>query len=239
MKRVVLLKAGSVNPQVKLAHGDYDRWFLRAMSGSCQLVMIEAALGQALPPALGFDAVIITGSPASVTAPEPWMDRAAEYLVGAAEHRRPVLGVCFGHQLLGRAFGARVARCPNGREIGTVSVRLTEAGRSDPLFAGLPDELFVQATHEDGIQGMPEGATALAENGHTPLQALAFGPRIRSVQFHPELDDAAMATLIDARRERLEAESRLPPGERTTRLLAGVRRTLHAERVLTNFIEHF
>jgi GMP synthase (glutamine-hydrolysing) len=239
VKRVVLLKAGSVNPQVRLTHGDYDRWFLRALNGSCQLVMIEASLGQMLPPALEFDAVIMTGSPASLTAPEPWMDRASDYVVDAAEHRRPVLGICFGHQLLGRAFGARVARCPNGREIGTVSVHLTDAGRRDPLFAGLPEELFVQATHEDGLVGLPTGATALAENGHTPFQALALGPRIRSVQFHPELDDAVMTTLIEARRERLEAESQLPPGERTTRLLAGVRPTLHAQRVLANFIEHF
>jgi GMP synthase (glutamine-hydrolysing) len=239
MKRVVLLKAGSVHPQVRMAHGDYDRWFLRALSGSCQLVMIEASLGQALPPVFDFDAVIMTGSPSSVTTPEPWMDRAAAYMVDAAEHRRPVLGVCFGHQLLGRALGARVARCANGREIGTVAVRLTEAGRKDPLFAGLPEELSVQATHEDGIDGLPPGAVALAENAHTPLQGLAFGPRIRSVQFHPELDDAAMSTLIDARREKLEAESILPRGERTTRLLAGLRATPLAPRVLANFIEHF
>jgi len=146
-----------------------------------------------------FAGIIITGSSASLTQPEPWMDDACDLVRRAADAGVPVLGVCFGHQLVGRAFGATVAKTPGGWEIGTWDVTLTDAGRRDPLFAGLDPTLAVNLTHEDHVE--PHAAlTPLARNDRTPLQAVAVGEHVRGVQFHPEFSGAVMKSYIDARR---------------------------------------
>jgi GMP synthase (glutamine-hydrolysing) len=170
------------------------------------------------------------------------MERAAEFMVDSAARGVPVLGVCFGHQLLAYAHGARVVRNTQGREIGTVEVSLSEAGREDPLFHGLPERFTVQATHEDIVEQAPGGATVLAGNANTAVQALAFGSHLRGVQFHPEVHPAAMRALILARSEKLELEATARghgPGERVPRLLAGIAPSPAGQRILQNFVERF
>jgi GMP synthase (glutamine-hydrolysing) len=244
MKNVLLLKAGDAAHSVKLSVGDYEHWFVESLSpGGCQFDILHVHRGARLPDsAAGYDAVMMTGSPASVTQFEPWMERAADFMLGAAAGGVPVLGVCFGHQLLAHAHGARVVRNTHGREIGTVEVSLSEAGREDPLFHGLPERFCVQATHEDIVEQPPEDATVLAGNANTCVQALAFGPLIRGVQFHPEVHPAAMRALILARSEKLEDEATRrghAPGERVPRLLAGIAPSPAGQRILRNFVERF
>jgi len=244
MKNVLLLKAGEAAASVRLSVGDYDRWFLQTVGLSGYRFDIIPVHQGAKPPEdmAGYDAVMMTGSPASVTQLEPWMKHAAEFMVDAAERNLPVLGVCFGHQLLAHAYGGRVVRSPRGREIGTVEVELTAEGRADPLFRGLPSRLAVQTTHEDMVLEPPPGTVVLAGNGHTAIQALAFRPSSRGVQFHPEVQPDAMRVLIQARAEKLEAEATArgqAPGERVPRLLAGLAPTPSGRQILVNFLEHF
>ncbi|WPB79686.1 glutamine amidotransferase [Archangium violaceum] len=244
MKNVLLLKAGDAAHAVKLSVGDYEHWFVESLGrGGCQFDILHVHRGARLPDdAEGYDAVVMTGSPASVTQPEPWMERSAEFMMNAAAHGIPVLGVCFGHQLLAYAHGARVVRNTHGREIGTVEVALSEAGREDPLFHGLPERITVQATHEDIVEHPPEGAEVLAGNANTAVQALAFGPLIRGVQFHPEVHPAAMRAMILARADKLEVEATSrghTPGERVNRVLAGLAPTPAGRRILSNFVERF
>src|SRR6266567_2384774 len=234
---VLLLKAGSANPAVKIALGDYDRWFLRSVSpAGFRFRVIEPHLGARMPSRMrGYDAVIVTGSPHSVTDGAPWMRRAADWLREAALQRVPVLGVCFGHQLLAQAFGATVRKSPRGREIGTITCALTDAGRSDPLFDGLPPAFAVQATHEDEVVDAPAELEILAANGHTAIQAFRVGRSVRAVQFHPEVDAAAMEALVRARLPGLRAEARaggLDARERGLALAGGIRPTPSGRRIL-------
>jgi GMP synthase (glutamine-hydrolysing) len=162
------------------------------------------------------------------------MDEAGSYLVEVAR-TRPVLGVCFGHQLLARALHGDVERNPRGREAGTTEVRLTAEGRRDPLFAGCPERLLVQQTHEDHVPGVPPGATALAVNDLSPLQAYAVGESIRCVQFHPEMDAALSRAYAASRRERYDAQC---PGGADA-VLASIRHAPHGARVLDNWVGRF
>ncbi len=244
MKNVLLLKAGDAARPVQLSVGDYEHWFVETLApGGCRFDILHVHRDAPLPAsAAGYDGVMMTGSPLSVTQVEPWMERAADFMLTAAARGTPVLGVCFGHQLLAHAHGGRVVRSTQGREIGTVEVRLSAEGREDALFAGLPGSFAVQTTHEDVVERVPEGATLLAGNAHTPIQALAYGPRIRGVQFHPEVNPAAMRALILARAEKLEADAPrhgLAPGERVPRLLAGILPTHAGQQILRNFVERF
>jgi GMP synthase (glutamine-hydrolysing) len=165
-----------------------------------------------------------------------------EWLRSAAARNVPILGVCFGHQLLGVAFGARIVQNPNGRETGSVEVRLTPEGGRDPLFRGLPNTFTVQATHEDVVDRLPAGATLLAGNANTALQAFGVGANVRAVQFHPELTPDGMRAVIESRVERLEREAVARggvPGERVRNLLAGLRPSPAGATILSNFLEAF
>ncbi|MBN8466026.1 glutamine amidotransferase [Corallococcus exiguus] len=244
MKNVLLLKAGDAATSVQLSVGDYERWFLQTIGLSGQRFdILPVHKGAPLPKdAKGYDAVMMTGSPLSVTQREPWMERAGAFMVEAGEQGIPVLGVCFGQQLLAEAYGGKVTRNPNGRETGTVEVTLSPEGRADPLFTGLPERFAVQETHEDIVSRLPEGATVLAGNANTANQALAFRPNVRGVQFHPEMPTDAMRAVILAREDKLESLGRdqgIPEGEYVPRLLSGIAPTPHAHRVLMNFLEHF
>ena len=241
MKRVLIVKTGSTAASVRVAHGDYDRWFVRSLAPSgARFVVVAPHAGEPLPStAREHDGVIVTGSQRSVTEHADWMRRTGAWLLDAAEQGVPVLGVCFGHQLLASALGASVRRSPRGRELGTVTCSLTEAGRSDPLFAGVPATFDVQATHEDEVVDPPPALELLAGNAHSAVQAFRAGRTIRAVQFHPEIDPAVMGAMVDARLAGIEAEAvarGVDPRARTRELRAGIRPTPAGRRILENFV---
>lgn len=205
MKRVLLLKPGVTSSKAVL--GDYEDWFGAATEGLAAMVPCELHAGAALPRRSGFDAIIMSGSPLSVTALTPWMREAADFMLEAADAGVPVLGVCFGHQLLGWRLGATVRKNPRGLELGTVAIDLTEDGRADPLFDGLPARPLVQATHFDEVAALPPAAALLATNEACDVQAFGVGTTLRAVQFHPEMNAASIGYVI--RNERaLDAQTR-------------------------------
>src|SRR5262245_10546323 len=223
--RLVIVQTGTAAPETVRRHGDYPDWFNQALGA--ELPVLRAYLGEALELPAGTQGVIVSGSPLSLTQPEPWMDEVAEELLRIGERGTPVLGVCFGHQMLGRAAGSSVVRNPKGREIGTVRVQLTAEGRKDPLFRGWVSEdglAEVQATHSDALDPVPAGATLLASNEKCATQALRLSDAVASVQFHPELRPDTLRDLIDLRAENLRAEGFDPAP-----LRAGVRETASAQ----------
>jgi GMP synthase (glutamine-hydrolysing) len=147
-------------------------------------------------------AVIITGSPLSITEPQPWMGRAAERVATLVRQEIPTLGICFGHQLLGHALGGRVALNPQGREMGTVAY---SAQVHDPVL-GPPGSWLVNSTHLDSVVELPPGAVVLGSTALEPHAAVRFGPAAWGVQFHPEIDGAVMRDYIAARRPALVQE---------------------------------
>jgi len=236
VKRLLLYKTGKTAPELVRDLGDYERWFARVLGDGVELE-IHLAFDEPRHHRLrSYDGMVITGSPLSLVQPEPWMDEAAETVRRAGEAGVPVLGVCFGHQLVGYAFGGRVRKNPNGWEVGTVEVELTEEGRRDPLFQGLPARLRVNQTHQDEVETLGE-ARLLAAGARTSHQAIAVGEHVRGVQFHPEMDGAIIRRLIEFRRHILHAD----PGRRESvdEMLARTLDTPDAEVVLRNFVRHF
>jgi len=229
VKRVLVVCTGQPHAAVAARVGGFGAWFERRLSPRVEVVLADAR--SPLPPPGRFDGIVLTGSMDSVTAWTPWMAATAHWALAAAR-LRPVLGVCFGHQLLGRALGGRVERNPGGPEAGTVLVHLTEAGLADPLFAGLPGHLPVHQAHQDHLVTLPAGARQLAWNGRTPVQAFAAGDALRAVQFHPEFDAPRCRAILEGAREVLAMAG--PDG--LTRALGSIRPTPAAAQVLSNWL---
>jgi GMP synthase (glutamine-hydrolysing) len=196
---LAIVLCGRTEPSLRARFGDFDDWFARDLGGPT--LVIDAERGAPLPEPAQFAGVVLTGSPAMVTDRLPW-SVALEDWCRRADGRVPLLGVCFGHQLLGAAFGGVVADNPHGVEVGTVAVRALPAAASDPLFAGLPDPLLVQESHTQSVVQAPRAAIVLLANEHDPHQALRYSPTTWGVQFHPEFDERVQRAYLETRGER-------------------------------------
>jgi GMP synthase-like glutamine amidotransferase len=155
----------------------------------CRTVNTEE---EAIPDPAQFSAVLAMGGPQHVGHHEhhPYLDDAAAAMRRAVEQDMPVLGLCLGGQLLAYAMGGRVRR-HTSTPIGFFQVQLTEDGKRDPLFTGLPGYQHVFHWHEDTFD-IPAGAVQLATNPATQNQAFRYGRHAYGTQYHIELTPAML-----------------------------------------------
>lgn len=196
-KPLAIFKMGSTWPAMIQARGDIDTWLLRSL-GEAQnhSIVVAVAQGEALPPVGHLAGAIISGSHAMVTDRAAWSEALAGWLRQAVPAGLPILGICYGHQLLAHALGGEVADLEPEPEVGTVCVALTEAGRDDPLFHALPARFPAHASHVQSARRLPAGAVHLAHSRQEPHHAFRVGKRAWGVQFHPEFDTAAMRAYV-------------------------------------------
>ena len=167
------------------------------------LKVVAAFAGEALPSAETVTALVITGSHAMVTERQEWSETFSGWLARVVTLGVPVLGICFGHQLLAQALGGTVGDHPGGGEFGTVTVQVTDNACSDPLFGGLPNMFPAQLFHRQSVLHLPPGAQVLATSPREPHQVVRFAERVWGVQFHPEFDEEIMADYLTFSREKL------------------------------------
>lgn len=148
---------------------------------------------------------MIGGSAHSVYENEPWMLRLKTFLKQRHEAGVPILGICFGSQILAETFGGVVEKSDAGLEAGLVEIELTEAGKRDPLFENVSASFDIYAYHHDTIAKLPTvpGTTVLAKNGKCAVQAFAIGATTRGVQFHPEVGRQRIEQALTNRRQSL------------------------------------
>jgi len=203
---VVILKTGSTYPGIKEKFGDFDEWFVRGLSKSLDLTVVNTEAGELPGDPAAWDGIVITGSPAMVSDREPWSEKAAEWLAQAVDKAVPLLGVCYGHQLLAHALGGDVGYHPGGRESGTKRVELLASARNDPLFRGMPDSFRAHLTHKQSVLRLPPNATLLGRNEFEPHQAFRIGKCAWGVQFHPEFSEGIMRAYLGVQAPELELE---------------------------------
>ncbi|GGL29797.1 hypothetical protein GCM10009037_11920 [Halarchaeum grantii] len=176
---------------------DTARNFRREVDGD--LVEFHVAGGE-LPEGYDFDAVVVTGSRASVYwDEEEWIAPTREWVASAHERGLPILGVCFGHQLVAAALGGTV----EGMDEYEIGYREVTHDGSDRLFDGVDSEFTVFTTHSDAVTELPPNAELLAENDygiHAFRRGNAYG-----VQFHPEYDTET-AERVTVRKDDLAEE---------------------------------
>ncbi len=175
-----------------------------------RLIVVRVHRGDAIPGDLRqVDGVVVFGGPQSPTDDEHDFIAAELDLMRAAhEASIPIVGICLGSQLLGRALGGEVGRIPwhetqvqdeglrrklaegtppeEGIECGWHEVSLTGAGRVDPLFFGIAGRSVQLHWHRYYLKKLPPGVRVLATSISTPVQAWAVGSRTYGIQYHPE-----------------------------------------------------
>ena len=114
----------------------------------------------------------------------------------------PFLGCCYGIGILAHHLGAEVSKARYGEPIGAVACAVTDAGRDDPLLAGLPGRFDAFVGHKEAVQALPEGAVHLLSSGPCPFQMIRHGENVYATQFHPEADGHSFATRIRIYKDR-------------------------------------
>lgn len=197
-----------------------------AYTGPYQLVFCEEE-AVVFPQPSEVCGVVITGSPAHVADRLPWILRTEEALRTYRGSCVPVLGICFGHQLLGQAWGGEVGPHPRGREIGVVPV---EKLQEDELLLEVESSFPAVMTHLDSVLRLPPGAQILARTAHEPHAALRFDERTWGLQFHPEMDPEIISYYIQVRTPEL-----LQEGFKPEQLLAELVPTPGSRGILQRF----
>jgi len=232
LKNLYIFKVGETFENTKDQLGDFDEWVRNCISvKDLNIKTIDILKGEALPPFGSAMGVIITGSHAMVTEEHPWSVAIEEWIREATTYPIGILGICYGHQLLGKALGGRSDFNPNGKEIGTVTIFTNPKVKEDPLFKDAPATFNANVTHMQSVLTLPKGAEALGYNSHDTHQMVRFGQHIWGVQFHPEYDVQIIKAYIDEQREEL-----IELGFSPEKLLEEVTETPYANTVIDRFI---
>lgn len=184
-----------------------------------------------LPPADSCLGVAITGSHDMVTDNLPWSIAVEKWLPSLVREEVPLLGICFGHQLLARAMGGKVGYHPGGIESGTVEISLSSSCADDPLFSGLPVQFPAHADHSQTVLSLPPGAVCLASSPHDPHHAFRIGRNAWGLQFHPEFTAKIMSEYILEQADKLRGAGISVPA-----LLAGIRDTPVPRMLMKKFL---
>lgn len=235
MKKIYIIKVGTTFPNILETFGDFDKWTLEALGDvDVETSVLDVENGAELPMAKDCAGVVITGSHDMVTEKLPWSVKLERWIPSLIEAEIPIFGICYGHQLLAQATGGVAGFHQEGKELGTVEVKLdSECAGDDPLFNGLPRSFSVHATHAQTVLKLPKDAKRLASNPYEPNHAFRVGDCAWGVQFHPEYNVDIMRAYVEAQEEDIQTS-----GRDMEKVLGEVIDTPVASQVFRNFA-HF
>ena len=197
MSKIIILSAGPGLPEIVNEYGHSSDWIPNILSKYSIDFKVKKAYENDFGPIDGVDGWIITGSKYSVYDDIAWIQNLQKHLINVFSTNKPVLGICFGHQLIAKALGGKVVKNHLGWELGSFQINLTDKGKNSSLFNGINELDYFYESHQDVVSKMPENATLLASN-KKGNQSFKY-KNIYGVQFHPEFSFDITKKLIDVR----------------------------------------
>lgn len=201
--RLGILQCDSVREHLQPRHGDYPQMFRRLLGGvdnDIEFRVYNLTRNEFPSSPDECDAWLITGSKWSVYDAREWIDKAHELVRELHAARRPIIGICFGHQLVCRALGGEVEKAEQGWGVGVHTTRILE--QPDWMQPGVPT-LSLIVSHQDQVTRVPAGTRHLATHEFCPYDMLQVDNHILTFQGHPEFRPEYSRDLMDMRREQI------------------------------------
>jgi len=203
--QIGILQCDSVDTNLQPQFGDYPDMFQRLLTADPagpELMFRTYDLTSDQFPQSGHecDAWLITGSKWSAYDTDAWIIRAHEFVRELHAHRRPTIGVCFGHQLIARALGGTVEKAAVGWGVG---VHTANIDQQRPWMVPQHAALTLPVSHQDQVIEPPAGAMLLAGHAFCPYDMLEIDGHMLTMQGHPEFAKGYARALMDKRHDAL------------------------------------
>lgn len=186
--KIGILQTGHAPDQIAPVTGDYDALFRQLLDGHGFDFETYAVVDGIFPPGPeACDGWLITGSRHGAYEDLPWIAPLEQLIREIAASGRPLVGVCFGHQIIAQALGGKVEKFPGGWAV----------GRTEYDLLGSP--IALNAWHQDQVTDLPPGARVIGSNAFCQNAALVVGDNVLTIQPHPEFTSAVIEGLITHR----------------------------------------
>jgi len=191
-----ILETGRPPAALRARWGTYDDMIRTMLGRDRTYCSYDVQAGELPADPSECSAYVITGSPAAVYDDLPWIPPFLEFLRNTRGQAK-LVGICFGHQAMAKAFGGDVVKSPKGWAVGMHRYEIVEPppGMREPLAFAIP------AFHQDQVVTLPPGARVLAASAFTPFASIGYDDDTVSTQGHPEFSPAFAAALIEAERD--------------------------------------
>ena len=186
--KIGILQTGHAPETLEQSFGDYDLMFRLLLDGNDFDFATYAVVDDEFPDsAIDADGWLITGSRHGAYEDHPWIPRLEQLIREIHAARKPLIGVCFGHQIIAQALGGKVEKFADGWAV----------GRTEYDYDG--EKVTLNAWHQDQVTTLPEGARVLGSNAFCENAMVAYGDTTWTVQAHPEYSNDFIQGLMDTR----------------------------------------
>ena len=232
--KIGILKCDSTNMEFRAEHGNYPDMFIsifQSVDKSIEFEIYDVQFSQYPNSLEECDAYLITGSRFSVYDKEDWIQKLEDYVIELHKRKYPLIGICFGHQIVAKALGGKTELALQGWGAG---VHKYSKIFSKPWLMPVLEDFSLIVSHQDQVTELPKGADLLAESKFCPYAAFSIDEHILTFQGHPEFSKAFSKALIDLRKNKLGEAVYL-------KSLKSIEEPIHSEIIIqwiTNFLIH-
>ena len=186
--RIGILETGELDGPVREKHGAYPAMFEALLAGRGFAFRTWSVVNGVMPDGVGdADGWLVTGSKHGAYEDHAWIPPLEGFIRAIRDAGRPLVGICFGHQIIAQALGGRVEKADAGWGLG------------GQVYDGPDGPLRLRGFHQDQVVAAPEGATVTAGSAFCPAAALAYGDWARSWQGHPEFGQDLFRDLAESK----------------------------------------